>query len=589
MRIGSISLFRNTSFALFCIFFFLCIPSFAFAKNKVAVIGSSSYAGGCNYAYGFVNKLKKAYPDTQFDCFTKSGSSANFFLEQYNANVKGKGYNDIILFGGLNGLNSEAGLKSTQQNLKSIFIAAETEKTRVIVTGSQPFKGYPSWTQTWADNLKKNNTWLATKPHGLDIYIDIYPLVDKNNDDALDSIFDSGDHLHMGAKGHELLYGLIANSAYGASVAAPTAGAPTTVSSGPSPVNIEEIKKIIETPQPRIKIPGLTFTPTENVPDLVKKEVGINGKEGIYITIPYIGEYLATIYRFAVVAASMLAVVFIIIGGFMWTTSAGSADRITAAKTMIERALTGLILAVGSYIILYTINPELVQFRSLKILYIPTSDIDGLVFSDEENTPDDHSGKPFSSTAYDEIFKKYATCSGMNWELYKAIAHHESGLNASIVNPKGTATGLFQCIDGKNHGTCRRVLKNIGWEDKCDTPGLKDPEVNNAYATLLFRSNAKTITGRCGSASFDDKVFMLYFGHSSGPGALTAAIRLWGCDIDDWPEDGAWPKEALYGLGGKKIYNGASRGYIEKIVKKVNAFNIETFEGPKNSNCPIGK
>jgi len=324
MRIGNTSLSTLSArvIAVFSVLIFFCLPVSAFAKNKVAVIGSSSYAGGCSYSYGFVNKLKKAYPDTEFVCFTKSGSSANFFLEQYNANVKGKGYNDIIVFGGLNGLGNASGLKSTQQHLKSIFIAAEAEKTRVIVTGSQPFKGYSSWTQEWSDNLKKNNAWLATKPNGLDIYIEIYPLVDKNNDDALDSEFDSGDHLHMGSKGHALLFGLIANSAYGASVPAPAAGAATaaeaeadTPPSGPPPVALEEIKKIIEVPQIKIKIPGVNFTPVDDIPNLVKKEAGLNGKEGVYITLPFIGEYLASIYRFAVVAASILLFIFSFIFG----------------------------------------------------------------------------------------------------------------------------------------------------------------------------------------------------------------------------------------------------------------------------------
>lgn len=567
--------------------FFLFLPSTVLAKTKVAVVGSSSYDAGCNSSFGFVKKLRKSLPDIEFDCFTKVGASASFFLDQYNDNVKGKGYSDIIVFGGLNGLNNDNGLKSTQSNLSKIFQSAEAEKVRVIVTGSQPFKGYSSWTNTWGDNLKTNNAWVATKPHGVDVFVDIYPFVDKNKDDALDSEFDSGDHLHMSGKGHDILYNEVLKNAYSGTPIA-SAGSGSTPA---TEISADEIKKIVQAPQPRIKIPGLNFTKPEDTQNLARKEIGLDGKEGIYISIPFLGEYLGAVYRLAVVSASILAVIFIIIAGFIWTTSAGSSQRIDTAKKMIERSLTGLIIAVSSYVILFAINPDLVKFKNLKILYIPGDPLGDLVYDEgDTNTPDDHTGKPFGSTVYDDTFKKFSVCSGMNWELYKAIAHHESGLNAGIMNKGGSsATGLFQCMDGKDHRTCKRVLKAVGWENKCDDPGLKDPEVNTAYATQIFKSNASTINGRCEKGSFEDKVFMLYFGHSSGPGALGAGITQWGCSISDWPKEGNWPEETrLKSIRGQKIYRGASYSYIQKIVTKIKGFDISAFEGPKNkSECPL--
>lgn len=134
------------------------------------------------------------------------------------------------------------------------------------------------------------------------------------------------------------------------------------------------IEDIISAPQPRIKIPGLNFTDGKTVAESLAEKNGPGGP-GQYIEIPYLGEYLAAIFRLAVVSASILAVIFIIIGGFIWTTSAGNPQRIDSAKKMIGRSLAGLTLAASSYIILFTVNPNLVRFNNLDILYIQRQDI----------------------------------------------------------------------------------------------------------------------------------------------------------------------------------------------------------------------
>ncbi|MFA5076181.1 MAG: pilin [Patescibacteria group bacterium] len=83
-----------------------------------------------------------------------------------------------------------------------------------------------------------------------------------------------------------------------------------------------------------------------------------------------IAQYIGAIYRFGISAASVLAIVMIIIGGFIWLTSAGNPTRVTQAKGYIGGALVGLVLALSSYSILRTINPALTEFRPLHILYV---------------------------------------------------------------------------------------------------------------------------------------------------------------------------------------------------------------------------
>lgn len=122
---------------------------------------------------------------------------------------------------------------------------------------------------------------------------------------------------------------------------------------------LDEIKNI--KPAPRIELPGLNFS---QEPKVVEE----GGTTFLYI--PYFGEYMSAIYKYAVIVAGILSVVIIMFGGFTWLTSGGSPEKITEAKKYIVGAVTGLIIAAGSYALLYTINPNLVQFKSLKIAYI---------------------------------------------------------------------------------------------------------------------------------------------------------------------------------------------------------------------------
>jgi len=76
-----------------------------------------------------------------------------------------------------------------------------------------------------------------------------------------------------------------------------------------------------------------------------------------------IGSFIQYMYRYGILAASILAVVMIIVAGLQWTMSGGNTATIDSAKKRISGALVGLFLAVISYTILNTINPFLVNFR----------------------------------------------------------------------------------------------------------------------------------------------------------------------------------------------------------------------------------
>ena len=99
---------------------------------------------------------------------------------------------------------------------------------------------------------------------------------------------------------------------------------------------------------PQVEIPGFKFNSkandTSNIAELIK-----------------------AIYIYAIGIVGILAAVVLMIGGVMWIIAGGNATAIGEAKAWIGASLTGLVLALSSYLILATVNPALVDFRTSQI------------------------------------------------------------------------------------------------------------------------------------------------------------------------------------------------------------------------------
>lgn len=100
-------------------------------------------------------------------------------------------------------------------------------------------------------------------------------------------------------------------------------------------------------------------------------------QSGGYVTLPYLPEYISAVYNYLVGIAGIFATIMIMYGGMKWIFAAGDSSKITAAKDTIVHAVIGLVLALGSYVILYAINPATVSFKSLELLAIERKGIEG--------------------------------------------------------------------------------------------------------------------------------------------------------------------------------------------------------------------
>lgn len=76
--------------------------------------------------------------------------------------------------------------------------------------------------------------------------------------------------------------------------------------------------------------------------------------------------YVGAFYQYGLTIVSILATVILMAGGIIWLTSAGNDSKVTQAKEMIFGSLAGVFLLFSSYLILETINPELVKLKGIE-------------------------------------------------------------------------------------------------------------------------------------------------------------------------------------------------------------------------------
>lgn len=149
----------------------------------------------------------------------------------------------------------------------------------------------------------------------------------------------------------------------------------------PKPLNLQTT-----TPKPTTSLqqPSVTSQPTQQTNTQSKSSGGTNsaytplqpvklpnGKDlygGASIT-----DYLKTIYSFGIAIAGALAVIMIVLAGIRYMLDEAFTSKAEAIK-QIQAAFTGLLIALSSYVLLYTINPELVKLNfNLKPLTAPSS------------------------------------------------------------------------------------------------------------------------------------------------------------------------------------------------------------------------
>src|SRR3989344_1225327 len=144
----------------------------------------------------------------------------------------------------------------------------------------------------------------------------------------------------------------------------------------------------------------------------VKLETGLPG----HSTVPTetaLPSYINYLFVFGLGLITILALTWMIIGGITYILAAGNAAKVEDAKDMIFQALLGVGLLLVSYLLLRTINPDLVNLRNPNLT--PTQFRGGPNQQQLVGNEQEIEGAPCTSGEVTGSGRNYAICINGRW------------------------------------------------------------------------------------------------------------------------------------------------------------------------------
>lgn len=118
---------------------------------------------------------------------------------------------------------------------------------------------------------------------------------------------------------------------------------------------------------------AIKFTPQIPIPGFSSGAVDVGTTNNGKMTSDLLARYIKAFYDYGLKAAGILAAVILMGGGALWLTSAGNESKIGQAREMIVGAISGLVILFSAWLILNTVNPELLKLTPMSLTNLDTS------------------------------------------------------------------------------------------------------------------------------------------------------------------------------------------------------------------------
>ena len=246
----------------------------------------------------------------------------------------------------------------------------------------------------------------------------------------------------------------------------------TSTVGGPSPYVCMPTQLATPTPATTAPTSGKAFTPQVGIGD----DFQVGQAKSLDGSTSMIAQYIRAIYKYAIGIIGILAAVVLMVGGVMWIVAGGNASAIGEAKAWIGASLTGLLLALMSYLILATINPALIDLRISQIKTVT----------------------PVNST--NTLNPLVTCCNGsvvscpQNYVCITAVPYAQLS-QCPIANPQGI------CFPGTGAGGIQENQICTGQADQCAI-GLHCSTADNRCRTVDWENPGKN-NDSCGASSLE--------------------------------------------------------------------------------------
>jgi len=198
---------------------------------------------------------------------------------------------------------------------------------------------------------------------------------------------------------------------------------------------------------------------------------------------PTFPQLLTAIYNFGLWTVGIAAFFMLVIGGFLYITSAGNTSAAGTAKKVITDALLGLVAAFLAYLLLYVINPDLVNLN-LNLISVGINS-QGVSYADQASaTNGGPAGTCQNCVSVADICKE-SPCS-LNATLATKLRTALNGRNARITEGfPPTVKHISKC---HNNGTCADVNLTVNKGDPKEVKKLQDA-LKSAGLNPVYESN----------------------------------------------------------------------------------------------------
>lgn len=223
----------------------------------------------------------------------------------------------------------------------------------------------------------------------------------------------------------------------------------------------EDIQTPIQfTPQigiPSVGIPGSGF----NVAPTPVGTFDVSSGKMISNLLP---RYIRSLYNYGLAIAGILATIVLMGGGVIWMMSGGDSGKVSQAKELITGSISGLLILVVAWIILNTINPNLVNLKGIETQVVKK--VAYCCDSTKGNIPMDKDGKCTSGI----LCTNGSICTNTN-------------------NSSDSAGNSFICINKADYGCCEWKKLNHPDELYCQSNPINQacpktsPKVGYEYGT----------------------------------------------------------------------------------------------------------
>lgn len=213
---------------------------------------------------------------------------------------------------------------------------------------------------------------------------------------------------------------------------------------------------------------------------------------GSEVTSDFI-QYLKDIINFGFAIVGILALFMLIIGAYQYLIAVGS-GKADGAKETISSALLGLILGLCAWIILNTINPDLVNMRAItKITSSSTTASKTAATAktyDTANAGTVPTSKKERIEKYDSYVKAAAQKYGVPENAIRAVIDKESGWDPTAVGKENPNDKGMMQINQTSHP---KFFASNDWQD---------PSANINYGTSLLAEGYKYTGSWEGAAGY---------------------------------------------------------------------------------------